>query len=124
ALGWLGRPEEAAAELLQVPAEVFAELEREERPALRALAGDRRGALGEAAGTPLWERLLAGEEAPARDWEALAALDPYRAARLVFDLDLLSPGSAPVAWRRAAIAAFRRLGAVAPAQRLEARDGG
>src|SRR6185295_14067698 len=126
ALGWLGRPEEAAAELVQVPAGTLADLEPEERPALRAHAGDRKGALSEAAGTPfapLWEGLLDGGP-PVRDWQALDGLDPYRAARLVFDLDLLAPGSAPIALRRAAIATFRKLGATAPAERLEARDGG
>jgi two-component system NtrC family response regulator len=127
ALGWLGRTEEAAAELGAVPAEALRELEPEERPALRALAGDGEGALVEAAEipfAPLWERLLAGEVSPARDWEALGALEPYRAARLVFDADLLLPGSAPALWRREAIAAFRKIGADAPAERLEARDGG
>jgi two-component system, NtrC family, response regulator len=127
ALGWLGRREDAAAELARVPAEALAELEPEERPALWALAGDPRRALAEAAGTalaPLWERLLAGEPATDRDWESLAKLEPYRAARLVFDLDLVAPGSAPASWRRTAIAVFRKLGAVAPAERLEARDGG
>ena len=92
-----------------------------------ALAGDSEGARREAAGTPfapLWEALLAGGLPPVRDWEALAALGPYRAARLVYDLDLLSPGSAPSSWRREAIAIFRKLGAAAPAERLEARDGG
>ncbi len=127
ALGWLGRPEEAAAELAAVPAGTLAELEPEERPALRAHAGDSPGALSEAAGTPfapLWERLLAGEPPPSGAWEALDALEPFRAARLVFDLDLLAPGSAPAPWRRAATATFRKLGAAAPAERLEARDGG
>ncbi|HEV8577540.1 MAG TPA: sigma 54-interacting transcriptional regulator [Thermoanaerobaculia bacterium] len=127
ALGWLGRPAEAAAELEPVPAETLSELEPEERPALMAHAGDRAEARRQAAGAPLaplWERLLAGEPAPTRDWEALGALEPYRAARLVYDLDLLAPGSAPVPWRRAAIATFRKLGAASPAERLEARDGG
>ena len=127
ALGWLAMPEAAAAELAGVPAETLGELEPEERPAVLALAGDSEGARREAAGTPfapLWEALLAGGLPPARDWEALAALGPYRAARLVYDLDLLSPGSAPASWRREAIATFRKLGAAAPAERLEARDGG
>jgi DNA-binding NtrC family response regulator len=126
ALGWLGRAQEAAAELAQVPAETLAELEPEERPALRAHAGDRSGALREVANTSLaalWERLLADGSPPTRDWETLSTLEPYRAARLVFDLDLLAPGSAPAPWRRAAIATFRKLGAATPAERLEARDG-
>jgi len=126
ALGWLGRPEEAAAELAGIPAETLAELEPEERPALRAHAGDCQGALAEAAGSPfapLWEHVLAGG-APLREWEALHALEPFRAARLVFDLDLLVPGSPPAVWRRAAAATFRQLGAAAPAERLEAQDGG
>ncbi|HEX9943819.1 MAG TPA: sigma 54-interacting transcriptional regulator [Thermoanaerobaculia bacterium] len=127
ALGWLGRPEDAAAELALVPPGTSSELEPEERPALRALAGDREGALREAAGTPflpLWKALLAGEVPPARDWEALGELEPYRRARLVFDCELLVLGSAPAPWRREAIAVLRTLGAVAAAERLEARDGG
>ncbi len=127
ALGWLAAPEEAAGELAGVPPETLGELEPEERPAVRALAGDLEGARREAAGSPLaplWEALLAGGLPPVRDWEPLAALGPFRAARLVYDLDLLSPGSAPAAWRREAVATFRGLGAVAPAERLEARDGG
>jgi two-component system NtrC family response regulator len=127
ALGWLGRAEEAAAELSGLPAAALAELEPEERPALHALAGDIEGARREAAGTPFepfWESLLIGEPPPARHWEALAELDSYRAARLVFDADLLVPGSAPAPWRREAIDTFRKTGALAPAERLEARDGG
>lgn len=127
ALGWLGRSEEAARELAAVPAAVLGELEPEERPALRAHAGDREGALAEAAGTPfapLWQRLLAGEAAPAPAWESLSFLDPWRAARLVLDAEVLVPGAAPAPWRRAAAALFRRLGAGWPADLLEARDGG
>jgi len=126
ALGWLKQSAEAAAELARIPAEILVELEPEERPALRAHAGDVLGALQEAAGSPfapLWEQLPAGG-APARDWEALRTLEPFRAARLVFDLDLLVPGSAPAAWRRAAATTFRQLGAAAPAERLELQDGG
>ena len=131
ALGWLGRPAEAAAELAGLPPETLGELEPEERPAVRALAGDLEGARREAAGdscnpalAKLWEAHLAGGAAPARDWEALAELDPWRAARLVFDLDLLAPGSAPAPWRREAIDALRKSGAVPLAERLEVRDGG
>ncbi|HEX6898177.1 MAG TPA: sigma 54-interacting transcriptional regulator [Thermoanaerobaculia bacterium] len=127
ALGWLGEREEAAAELIHVPEETLRELEPEERPAVRALAGDRLGALREAAGTPfepLWERLLAGGPAPAPCWEPLAAMEPFRAARLVFDAEVLLPGSAPAPWRRTAAATFRETGAAPLAGILEARDDG
>ena len=127
ALGWLGRAGEAAAGLSVLPAAALAELEPEERPALLAHAGDGEGARREASGTPfepLWESLLSGASPPARAWELLDLLEPYRAARLVFDADLLVPGSAPAPWRREAIDTFRKTGALAPAERLEARDGG
>ncbi|MFL6232258.1 MAG: sigma 54-interacting transcriptional regulator, partial [Thermoanaerobaculia bacterium] len=127
ALGWLARPEEAARELAEVPEGTLGELEPEERPAVRALAGDPEGARREAAGSPLaplWEAILAGGLPPARGWEALTALSPFRAGRLVLDLDVLSPGSAPAPWRREAIETFRKIGAISFAERLEARDGG
>ncbi|HSF38785.1 MAG TPA: sigma 54-interacting transcriptional regulator [Thermoanaerobaculia bacterium] len=123
ALGWLGRPEEAAAELAHVTPGAWSELEPEERPALRAQAGDREGALAEAAGTP-FASLWAREPAPSPAWEALGALEPYRAARLVFDLEVAAPGTVPPRWLREAIATFRRMGATFPAERLEARDQG
>ena len=123
ALGWLGRPEEAAAELARVTPGAWSELEPEERPALRAQAGDRGGALSEAAGTP-FAPLWAGEPAPSSAWEALGALEPYRAARLVFDLELAAPGTVPPRWLREAISTFRKMGATFPAERLEARDQG
>jgi DNA-binding NtrC family response regulator/tetratricopeptide (TPR) repeat protein len=127
ALGWLGRREEAAARLSGVPAVTLEELEPEERPAVRALAGDRVGALREAAGTPfaaLWEGLLGDGSPPAGSWEPLAILEPYRAARLVLDAEIAVPGAVPVHWLRAAAATLRHLGAVWPAEILEARDGG
>jgi two-component system NtrC family response regulator len=127
ALGWLGRRAEAAARLSQVPAVTLEELEAEERPALRAHAADPESALREAAGTPfapLWEGLLTGGSPPAGSWEPLAILEPYRAARLVFDAEIAVPGSAPAHWLRTAAATLRRVGAVWPAEVLEARDGG
>ncbi|HSL83108.1 MAG TPA: sigma 54-interacting transcriptional regulator, partial [Thermoanaerobaculia bacterium] len=59
-----------------------------------------------------------------RLWQGLADLEPYRAARLVRDAELVSPGAAPGAWRRRAVAGLRRIGAAAPAERLELADGG
>ena len=125
ALGWLRCPQEAAAELGLVGA--FDALEPEERPAVRAQAGDSEGALREAEGTPfhpLWIGALAGNPIPMADWEALSQLEPYRAARLVFDLDLIAPGCIPSLWLRTAAATFRKMGALVPAERLEARDQG
>jgi DNA-binding NtrC family response regulator len=127
ALGWLGRPEEAAAELSLLPPQALASLEPEERPALRALAGDPAGALKEAEGTRfdfLWEAVLAGAPAPLSGLAALSSLEPYRAARLVFDLDLAAPGCVPSHDLRSAAAVLRRIGAPGPAGRLEARDRG
>jgi DNA-binding NtrC family response regulator len=124
ALGWLGRVEEAAAELAETTAEARAELEPEERPALWAHAGRREEALREAAGSPLaplWQALLEGRAVPAPEWDALGALEPFRAARLVFDAELLLPGCAPPHWARRAVAALREAGAGLPAERLERR---
>ncbi|MFL6292758.1 MAG: sigma 54-interacting transcriptional regulator [Thermoanaerobaculia bacterium] len=125
ALGWLRRIDEAAAELNRVG--TFDALEPEERPAVRAQSGDAAGALREAEGTPfhpLWLGALAGNPVCMADWEALSDLEPYRAARLVYDLDLTAPGCVPSPWLRTAAAAFRKMGALAPAERLEARDQG
>ncbi|HEV3075656.1 MAG TPA: sigma 54-interacting transcriptional regulator [Thermoanaerobaculia bacterium] len=131
ALGWLARPSEAAAELALAGGEAVAELEPEERPALWAHAGDRPAALRAAAalGPPLralWQAALAGEPVPVDTWEALAGLEPYRAARLVFDLERAAAGAllAPAAWRRPAIATLRRVGAAGMAEWLESREAG
>jgi transcriptional regulator with GAF, ATPase, and Fis domain len=92
-----------------------------------ALGGARQIAASALPGDPcaeLWTALLTGEPPTARDWEGLTRLDPYRAARLIFDADLLSPCAVPAPWRREAIATLRRCGAIPLAERLELRDGG
>jgi DNA-binding NtrC family response regulator len=131
ALGWLARPSEAAAELALAGGDAVAELEPEERPALWVHAGDRAAALRAAAalGPPLralWQAALAGGPVPVDTWEALAGLEPYRAARLVFDLERAAAGAllAPAAWRRPAIATLRRVGAAGMAEWLESREAG
>jgi two-component system NtrC family response regulator len=131
ALGWLEQPSEAAGELAHATPEAVAELEPEERPALWAHAGDRAAARRAAAllaapSGALWQAVLAGEPAPAELWEALAGLEPYRAARLVFDVERAGAGGqlAPAAWRRQAIVTLRHLGASGMAGWLEAREAG
>jgi two-component system NtrC family response regulator len=131
ALGWLERPAEAAAQLTSTTPETLAELEPEERPALWAHAGDHEAARRAAASlespaSPLWRLVLAGRPVPSAAWQALAEFEPYRAARLLFDVERATPGAllAPADWRRAAIATLRRLGASAMADWLEARDAG
>jgi transcriptional regulator with AAA-type ATPase domain len=137
ALGWLGRAAEAAATLDGLPATALYELEPEERPALQALAGRRDEARRAAAALApdlraLWEALLEvlpEEGGPAMPplslWQAgLASLEPWRAARLVFDAERLAPGSAPGEVLRTAAACLRAAGTVAMAEALEARDQG
>jgi two-component system, NtrC family, response regulator len=127
ALGWLGAVEEAAEALEAVGPEALGELEPEERPALFALAGrpdEAREAARESGFEALWEIVLQGREAPLALWRELEKLEPYRAARLVRDAELLHSGVVPEVWRRRAAAAFRRIGATGPAERLEAAEGG
>ena len=130
ALGWLGRPEAAAAELERAGEAAGAELEPEERPALFAHAGQGAAALARAVGTPaaaLWRAFLASSSDPhphSPDWDAISGLEPYRVARLAFDVELLTPGAVPVPVRRAAAATLRRAGAGLLAERLESRDDG
>src|SRR5205085_5462677 len=60
-------------------------------------------------------------------WDVLAGLEPYRAARLIFDLEslgVLPGGTVPAVHRRAAVATLRRIGAGLLAERLEARGDG
>ncbi|MGE5232685.1 MAG: sigma-54 interaction domain-containing protein, partial [Acidobacteriota bacterium] len=100
-------------------------LEPEERPALHAHAGDPQEALASAAGTPfepLWRGALTAETVDDEAWQALRALEPYRAARLVHDLELGRPRLVPVYWRRTAAATLRQVGAAAFADRVEDRE--
>ncbi|HEX6199918.1 MAG TPA: sigma 54-interacting transcriptional regulator, partial [Thermoanaerobaculia bacterium] len=125
--GLLGDPDAARRAVQEVGPDTPGELEPEERPALFALAGLPDEAREAARGTALealWLALLDGEEPPARLWQGLEELEPYRAARLVRDAELLRPGTAPATWRRRAVAALRRIGAAAPAERLELADRG
>jgi DNA-binding NtrC family response regulator len=131
ALGWLYRQAEAAGELALATSEAILELEPEERPALWAHAGDRAAALRCAADLavpvgPLWQAVLTGGPVPAESWEALGGLEPYRAARLVFDLERAGTGGllAPAAWRRLAIDTLRQVGAGGMAEWLESRGQG
>jgi len=149
ALGWLGRSEEAAKVLVTTTPEARVALEPEEIAPLWAHAGERERALREVAdggggeegagddsaaerGTGvstgvtarLWHRLLTARPVPAQLWRRLDTLEPFRAARALFDAELLFPGRVPADLRRRAILTFRRLGATWFAERLEARDSG
>ncbi len=125
ALGWLERGAEALEALAAGGEHGLGELAPEERPAAWALAGDRERALAAAAGPTagLWRAILTGDGAAA-PWEALDSLEPFRAARTVFDLEQVAPGSAPPERLRAAQAALRAVGATRFAEDLAARDAG
>ena len=79
----------------------------------------------EAAGTrwaPLWNALAAGTHPAPEVWNELASLEPYRAARLIFDCELLLPGIVPPYRVREAIATLRRCNAGAIAEKLESQS--
>ncbi len=125
AYGWLGRRQEAAECLERADHESIQELEPEERPAVWALAGRFDQAAAEAAGTrwaPLWQALAAGNHPVSETWRELDALEPFRAARLICDCELLLPGVVPPRRVRQAIAALRRCRADALADKLESRS--
>lgn len=127
ALGWMGEPRRAAAALAPIDRDTSACLEPEEWPALWAHAGERARALAAAVGTPLedlWQAVLSGEAVATPRWSALEGLEGFRAARMVFDVELLAPGAAPPKWRRRAVDELFRVGATAMAEQLLARDAG
>lgn len=120
--GWLGRPDAAALCLARGGLAALTELEPEERPAVFALAGRDAEALREAHGTPwqeLWQALVAGEHPPSAVWLGLASLEPYRAARLLFDAERRLPGVVPRQELKRAVATLRAAGAEALAENLD-----
>ncbi|MEM6793990.1 MAG: sigma 54-interacting transcriptional regulator, partial [Acidobacteriota bacterium] len=123
--GWLGHRERAAALLEQAGEEGLREMDVEERPAAWALAGDAERACREAEGTvwaPLFAALAAQQPPPDGAWERVAALEPYRQARLVHDVELLQQGAVPARLGRRAAAILRQSGAEAMAEVLESRQ--
>ena len=143
ALGWLERSEDAAEALAATDPEARAALEPEEIVPLYAHAGERERALREASNGPeeepgeavasqsatrvtdsLWRRLLTARPVPAKLWRGLETVESFRAARVLFDAELLFPGRVPADLRRRAITTFREMGATWFAERLEALDTG
>ncbi len=125
--GWLGRRQQARACLERADADSLRELEPEERPAIWALAGRTDRACEEAAGTcwaKLWNALVAGSHPAPEVWENFDALEPFRAARLIFDCELTLPGVVPPRRVRRAIETLERCGAGALAEKLETRSTG
>jgi DNA-binding NtrC family response regulator len=121
AYGWLGQ-QTAAGDALDRGLAAVGELEPEERPALFAHAGLSDAARLEAHGTrhgDLWLAALTGAPPGTEAWATLDALEPYRAARMVLDLELIAPGCAPPERRRQAIVELRRAGAIPLAEKLE-----
>lgn len=125
--GWLGQRVEAAASLDGIDPGLIDQIEAEERPALWALCGDATRALAAATDTgwlDLWRPLLADVQPSLEAWEQLHRLEPYRAARLVFDCELARPSSVPPLWVRRATVALRNSGAEELAEKLESRAAG
>ena len=123
--GWLGRIEAAGTCLQRVDSDRLWELDEEERPAVLALGGLRTEALRVASEGPwleLWQALLGAQHPPSALWPRVRRLEPYRAARLVLDCELILPGSVPPFEIRRAVAALRDSGAEAMAERLEHRS--
>ncbi len=122
ALGWLGRGAEARELLDGAPQFPRGHLEPEELPALWALAGDwtrARDSAGDDALGRLWRRALRGDPIPQDHWEVLSFVGGYRAARVVFDLQILMPGKVPRLWLEKSVRVLRGVGAHAFAERLD-----
>ncbi len=123
--GWLGHRQKAAECLGNCGEESIFELEPEERPALWAHAGRPEEACreaGESRWAPLWKAIAAGSHPAPEIWDELASLEPFRAARLIFDCELLLPGIVPPHRVRQAIVTLKHCNAGAMAERLENRS--
>lgn len=122
ALGWLGRGAEARELLDGQQASNRGALEPEEYPAVWALAGDwsraREQVRDDAIGR-IWRGVLEGGTVSQECWRALRDLGRFRAARLVFDLQILSPGRVPRQWVERAVESLREVGADSFAERLD-----
>ncbi len=109
--GWLADKEQAEACLNRHDPEAVELLDPEERPAVWALAGCYDDACRLTEGTPWqepWASLAAGLHPPSSMWPQLDTLDPYRSARLVFDLETLMPGVVPPNRLRRALELLRK----------------
>ena len=123
--GWLGQVEQAQECLDRREPEAVRALEPEERPAIWALAGRMEEASHEAQDTvwfDLWSSLAADLHPPASTWPLLDSLNPFRAARLVFDLEILRPGVVPPRRLQQALDTFRKLDLAGFAEMLERRS--
>ncbi len=113
ALGWMEKPAAAAQALARAGRAAGTFFEAEEMPALYALAGDAaaaRRSIGAGAIGRLWAAALGSDDLPPDAWRGLEGLEPYRAARLVVDLELVQPGLVPRSRTRSARDLLERTG--------------
>lgn len=122
AYGWLGEKGRAAASLEEAGDDGLESLDPEERAAAWALAGDLDEACRQVDQTPwapLFRSLAAGVPPRDEEWAPLDTLEPYRAARLLHDVERLRPGTAPAARMRSGAELLRAVGAPAMAEILD-----
>lgn len=125
--GWLGAPERGRALLGSRITKLVPTLEPEECPALWAHLGLRERALVAAEGfetARLWRALLLDGSAEQHRWSDLDSLEPYRAARLVCDANLLPGVRIPDRQLVRSAEVLRQAGAEPLARRLEDVDRG
>jgi transcriptional regulator with AAA-type ATPase domain len=122
AMGWLGRGAESRELLDGVSDRIGGHLDPEELPALWALAGDwsrAREMAGEDPVGRLWRLVLGNDPIDRKSWKVLTTLNPYRSARLVFDIQILLPAKVPQQWLDKAAKSLRDFGAHSFAERLD-----